>query len=124
MQEKLLFYLTAKPVVVFKPESVRFGDYRRCRSSHFVTGFACIWHKREKIKNAEKLNPKTSKRFQMLPSASERVPTHSGRSEQVQTRLRTYKNFEKLAKTSRNFRERRLRAIVVCVSVDVADLWG
>ena len=32
--------LPAKPVVVFKPESAHFGDYRRCRSSHFVTGFA------------------------------------------------------------------------------------
>ena len=48
----------------------------------------------------------------MLPSASELVPTHPGRSEQVQTRVRTYENFEKLAKTSRKLRERRVRAVV------------
>ena len=51
----------------------------------------------------------------MLPSASERVRTHPGRSEQVQTRLRTYENFKKLAKTSRKFRETRARAVVVLV---------
>ena len=63
-----------------------------------------IWQKREKTsKHAENFqkNRKTSERFRMLPSASERVRTHPGRSEQVQTRLRTYENFEKLAKTSR-----------------------
>ena len=61
--------------------------------------------------------PKTSERFQMLASASERVPTHPGRSEQVQTHLRTRENFENLAKTSRKFRERGVRAVVVfCVA--------
>ena len=103
-----LLSLPAKPVVVFKPESAHFGDYRRCRSSHFVTGFAGIWHKREKNKKMStnfKKNRETFERFRMLSSASERVRTHPGRSEQVQTRLRTYENFEKLAKTSRKLRE-------------------
>ena len=48
----------------------------------------------------------------MLPSASERVRTHLGRSEQIQIPLRTYENFEKLAKTSRKLREARARAVV------------
>ena len=51
----------------------------------------------------------------MLPSASERVPMHPGMSEQVQTRLRTYEHFEKLAKALRRFREGRLRAVVSLV---------
>ena len=65
IREKLAGCLPAKPVVVFKPESAHFGDYRRCRSSHFVTGFAGIWHKREKVqkmsKNVKK-HPKSLRR--------------------------------------------------------------
>ena len=93
--------------VVFKPASTQFGDYQHCGSTHFIIGFAGIWHEREK-------NSKISERFQTLPSASERVRTHPERSEQVQNRLGTYENFEKLAKTSRKLRERRVRAVVVC----------
>ena len=81
----------------------------------------------EKIQQKFETNPKTSKRFRTLPNVSEPVRTHPGRSEQVQTRLRTYENFEKLAKTSRKlrktcenfaktsrkFRESCVRAVVV-----------
>ena len=76
-----------------------------------------IWQKCEKtskhVENFQK-NRKTSERFRMLPSASERVRTHPGRSEQVQTRLRTYENFEKLAKISRKLRENFANA-VICI---------
>ena len=71
------------------------------------------------VGNFEK-KQKTFQRFQMLPSASERAPTHPGRSEQVQTRLGTRDNFEKLAKTSRKLREGRVRAVLV---LENSGLW-
>ena len=88
--------LPAKPVIVFQPGSAHFeiisavGAYISSLAS-LVFGTSANFRK----------FPKTSQCFRALPSASERVQTHPGRSEQVQTRLRSYENFEKLAKTSR-----------------------
>ena len=56
--------------------------------------------------------PKTPECFRALPDISERVQMNPSRSEQVPARLRTYENFEKLAKTSRKLRETRASAVV------------
>ena len=50
---------------------------------------------------------------------------HSSRSAQVPARLRTYENFEKLAKTSRKLHETRVSAIVhlyMDVTLDVSQV--
>ena len=69
--------------------------------------------------------PKTSECFQKLPSASKRVPTHPGRPKQVQTRLRTNENLEKLcenfAKTSRKLRENFAKVAFVPSLIFVTD---
>ena len=86
-----------------------FGAVGTCGDTHFVIGFAGIWHKREK-------NRKKSEKFRKRPNASERFPTyservrmHPSRSEQVPARLRTSeKKLRKLANNRENiakFRE-------------------
>ena len=41
------YFLPAKPVVVFKLEKAKFEDFWRLGGTHFVIGFAGLWHKRE-----------------------------------------------------------------------------
>ena len=93
--------LPAKPVLVFKPVSAHFGDYWHCRSSHFVSGFAGIWHKRKNQKKSKKL--KNSKNIRTLPNASELIRTCPNVSGKVRTGPKTSPNLRKLRKTCENF---------------------
>ena len=95
--------LPAKPVVVFKPESAHFGDYRRRRSSHFVTGFAGIWQKRKT--NQKMLEIFT--RFRKRPNASECLRAHPNVSERIQEGRNRSKHVSEPTNTSKNLRKLR-----------------
>ena len=94
--------LSAKPVVVFKPESAHFGDYRRCRSSHFVTGFAGIWHKHKTNQKISKTlkqiqkRPNDPKCFRAHPNVSQRIWEGPHRSKHVSGSMNTLKNLRTL----------------------------
>ena len=96
--------ITGEAIVVFQPESAHFGDYRRCRSTHFVTGFAGIWHKREKI---QKMSNKILKVFRKHPNASERVRTHLNTSERIRTHLNASERIQIRRKTCEKVWKRR-----------------
>ena len=118
----LAFYAGAKPT--FKQlEGTRLGNLGCHGDAHFVTGFAGIWHKREKnqkmstiFKKIQK-RPNASKCFRAHPNVSQRIQEGPNRSKHVSEPAQTSKNLRKtlrkLSKTSRKLREGRVRAVVV-----------
>ena len=116
----------------FRTFSVQISDVVPCfRAFSFITGEAGIYpspwetvFSRIRRFSAPRGSPVhgTNATVRTHPNAFDRIRTHPGRSEQDQTRPRTSKNFRKLPKTSKksqkvlkNFRDRRVRAVVCFV---------